>query len=1405
MPVNVSGGDLQWDAGIDLSQFNSDLQQIRNGLASLTDNQKKQGADLEDFAKKAAQAAAGYFSIQAAKDFVVSMVQVRGEFQQIEVAYRTMLGSKEKADKLMAESVKLAAVTPFTLQDVASGSKQLLAYGFAAEDITKNLETLGNIASGVGSQLNDVVYLYGTLKASGRVTQMDINQFAGRGIPVYQALADTMKITTAQVREYVSAGKIGFPEIEKAFNSLTGAGGQFYNLMQEQSKTLTGQLSNLEDAWSRMLNDLGQQNEGIFASAIGGAIELINNYQNVINILASMVAGYGAYRAALILTAATTSVLTYATAGFTAAEILQYYWTTTLTKAQKLLNLTMLSNPYVAVAAALAALGTYLYLASENTLKLKTAAELTADAVSKQGDAVDTSESKLRVYVEMLRNTNLSESERLNIYNKIKSIDPSIVKGIDAKTLSYANLKTSVDAYIASLRQKFAAEANESAIKSSLQQEAELRKNIEEREKITNAYLSSGQTRKDINKNSPGIQIDILKQENDARTLLLKQQIETNKLIGKSIQTGSKEQIAAAENDLKIIESQKKLYAKGSIELLTVQQQALDKQNEIDELRKLKKKAEAPKSAPTVTRTITVIDKEIDSFKEEQKTVATKKEYESIQAKINKLEKERIAITGQSAKAVSSAMKAEFNWSEKRLEILNKISEAESKVSAKSLSQNEREIAENKAYYKSMRDELDKYNREAKSKGKPVLGAGVFARVDNLESKENYEIEYKQKTAITLSELEKQKSAYEAFEQYKVDFGEKKAKEKFENEINLNKTYQQIIEEQLGKLLVKDPTKMTGAEKSALEAVKKLNDEAIKAENEKNDALLKEFQTYAEKRQRFQENSLTEAARLRKLGRDDKAQEAINDGIEEVKALDASQIKKMSSYKNLFEFVGKRTRKQILEAISLYEIDLKAFKGSAEEKAKAQKEVDDLKKSIKNDSSKDLEEVVKQLERVGSEFSSINGNIGNIATVLLNAARSYIEIQKNLKTVNDPKASTADKIGAGLGIAGAAISVATSVFGYFKGLKEAKEAAHKAMDDYQAAAIKGELDYQALLRKREQDDVKRGKNSYKAIVDQLELLKKQSPEVQKAYDKIFASLQGSSYTSGVGYQHGTWLRKAKTWDIMASLAGSQYADLEKLYTQGKLQDQAKADFESLKALKEELKSAGIDVQDLQSQLNELLTGTSVSGLADSLTSLFENGKFAAADFGNSFEEIMKNAITNSFKYKLLEDGLQPFYDEFSALFTNGTPTKDQIDTLKAQYLAVGKEFGDKFKELEKITGISLTDKTNATAVTGTISAAGLTENTANIAMGIWRGQYDLTKSLVKLSGDSLAQTIAISKGVVDCYNMSVNIFTTALEIRDNTFRTANNTDNLDKKLDRLIANTSSGSSYQNLINGGVKP
>jgi hypothetical protein len=225
-------------------------------------------------------AIAGAFAVGTVVSFGKAVIESLKNYQYFHASLKTMLQGNEKATNALEEQlVTLAKTTPFELTEVQTATKQLMAYGFKAGDVVETIRTLGDVSSGVGAPLGDIAYLYGTLKTSGRVTLMDLRQFAGRGIPIYETLAKRLNTTTAAINGLASAGKIGFRDIEGAFKDMTSAGGQFFNLMDAQSKTVGGQLSNMADNWEQLKVKIGQSQTGIIATTTGW----INNLLDGIN------------------------------------------------------------------------------------------------------------------------------------------------------------------------------------------------------------------------------------------------------------------------------------------------------------------------------------------------------------------------------------------------------------------------------------------------------------------------------------------------------------------------------------------------------------------------------------------------------------------------------------------------------------------------------------------------------------------------------------------------------------------------------------------------------------------------------------------------------------------------------------------------------------------------------------------------------------------------------------------------------------------------------------------------------------------------------------------------------------------------------------------------------------------
>lgn len=212
---------------------------------------------------------AGAFAVGGVISFGKAVFASLDNFQKFHAGLKTMLQGNEFAARgLESQLVSLARATPFELKDVQKGTRQLMAYGFRAGEVVEQMRRLGDVSAGTGNELSDIIYLYGTLRSSGRVTLMDLNQFAGRGVPIWETLSKRMGKTTGEIRKMVGEGKIGFKDIEGAFKDMTSAGGQFFNLMEDQSKTVGGRWSAISDTWEQIKVNIGKSQEGIIASTM---------------------------------------------------------------------------------------------------------------------------------------------------------------------------------------------------------------------------------------------------------------------------------------------------------------------------------------------------------------------------------------------------------------------------------------------------------------------------------------------------------------------------------------------------------------------------------------------------------------------------------------------------------------------------------------------------------------------------------------------------------------------------------------------------------------------------------------------------------------------------------------------------------------------------------------------------------------------------------------------------------------------------------------------------------------------------------------------------------------------------------------------------------------------------------
>ena len=490
-------GRLYFDVLLNDESLQQGLQRSRESFRSLGESANAELQSMDGFMAKAAQTAAGLFAVDKIKDFVSQLALVRGEYQQLEIAFETMLGSKSQADALMAQLINTAATTPFEMKEIAESAKMLLAYGMAADEVNGTLIRLGDIAAGLSIPIKDLAFLYGTTMVQGRLYTQDLNQFLGRGIPLADELAKQFGKNKSEVKKLVEEGKIGFPEVQKAIEALTGEGSKFGGLMEAQSKTISGQISNIEDAWEQMFNEIGKSQEGNISGALDITGKLIENWKTIGKVLLYVISIYGAYRAATMLAAVATRINAAAAQNVAYQQKLAAMQGIVLTNAQaemaaatstaryefESLKTAFMSNPFGMLATAITAvisaivifrkevdetaqmserfgesaaksiqqvdmLGTALTGLDEGTgVYKKTMDELNAILEEygitqiKEGDNIDTINEKRKQAIELIKSEG-AERQRLNA---IQTANDEYEKAIEEKRKEVASIFKKVD------------------------------------------------------------------------------------------------------------------------------------------------------------------------------------------------------------------------------------------------------------------------------------------------------------------------------------------------------------------------------------------------------------------------------------------------------------------------------------------------------------------------------------------------------------------------------------------------------------------------------------------------------------------------------------------------------------------------------------------------------------------------------------------------------------------------------------------------------------------------------------------------------------------------------------------------------------------------------------------------
>lgn len=408
------------------------VKKLRDEYALYKDDVKDVVNANEGFAISWKKALAIIGGVGVLKALGSEIVRVRGEFQSTQTAIETLVG-KDMAGNLIPQIKELAKISPLTMSDMVGAEKMMLGFNIQAEDTIKYLKALSDVSMGDSQIFNSLTLAFSQMSAAGKLMGQDLNQMINAGFNPLQIMADKTGKSISTLKEEMAKGAISAEMVQQAFIDATSAGGKFYNMSENASKTINGQLSMMQDAINTVFNELGTKSEGVIMDGIQMTTSLIQNYETVGKVLTGLVVTYGAYRTAVMLVTAAESKHTLVEIGLTNARILAR-------KAQLALNAAMLTNPYVAVATVVIGLTSAMWALHDSSTETEKAQRRFNEQQEEAAKQAQEHKQKIDALIQSSRDIALSDLQRGENLAALRSEYPKIFAQYDIETIKLADI-----------------------------------------------------------------------------------------------------------------------------------------------------------------------------------------------------------------------------------------------------------------------------------------------------------------------------------------------------------------------------------------------------------------------------------------------------------------------------------------------------------------------------------------------------------------------------------------------------------------------------------------------------------------------------------------------------------------------------------------------------------------------------------------------------------------------------------------------------------------------------------------------------------------------------------------------------------------------------------------------------
>ena len=357
--------------GVSTEALQQETKAAEDKIHDLGNATKSETEKMDASLKKIAAGIGAYFSIQQLTQFESKVISIRSEMESLQTSFKTLAG-EQVGGELFEQIKEYELRTPMIMQELASGAQTMLAFNIPAQDVMQHLKAIGDISMGDSEKFKSLTLAFSQMSATGKLMGQDLLQMINAGFNPLQVISEQTGKSIGQLKEEMEKGAISTKMVQDAFHAAASEGGQFNGMLEAQSKTLKGAISNLEGAWQYMLNDIGEAQEGLIVGSIDMAQKIIANYQQVGQIIMGLITTYGIYKAAVVTAIAAEKLhietLTIAKVRIAVVE-----------KVQAALNATMLANPYVLAATALGVLvGVLVACHDSTTAEEKAQADLNA-------------------------------------------------------------------------------------------------------------------------------------------------------------------------------------------------------------------------------------------------------------------------------------------------------------------------------------------------------------------------------------------------------------------------------------------------------------------------------------------------------------------------------------------------------------------------------------------------------------------------------------------------------------------------------------------------------------------------------------------------------------------------------------------------------------------------------------------------------------------------------------------------------------------------------------------------------------------------------------------------------------------------------------------------------------------